>query len=271
MRQPSTVVALAALVFLAGCGGMLGSDTRTADAPNPGAVPTDDPMADPPDGLSEAGITDEHDLYAANTRGLANRSYTLRSNQTVTAANGTVLTEYRSTSRTTTNHSLGFQTVRFEANEAPFSALDRWQNTTHVTQRVVGPDGQEYSVYECSPSQQCGFVGSPNFQRLLALYQRAESSSVTSSGGDIELRFSAPRNQSVGYSGAGAVDVTSQTVTVTLTESGRLDEYRVEFSGRLVGSGTTVDGVAVVQVADVGATDVERPDWVSTARNASTA
>ncbi|MFD1515230.1 hypothetical protein [Halomarina rubra] len=258
-------LALVVVVCLAGCSGGVGNDAETRAPSSPAAVPTDDPLEHPPDGLDATGIDDPFALADAHTAALANTSFTVRQNQTLTAANGTVLVDSTTTTRIASDHGRTRSTTNGTGDvtrffDRPVTRVEGWYDGQRHYYRGVGPNGT--AVVDVVR------LGTPGQRAELALepfYLGAETVSVTPAGSDLELRLRGPAgNLTVG---GERVEVTQATVTVRLTNEGRVEHYRIEFEGRLADAPETrVEGVETVRYSAVGSTTVERPDWFDETR-----
>ena len=95
MQRVVGTILIAVLVVLAGCSGVLGGSGEPTETLTPAAVPTDEPTPTPvpqlAPGVTEQGIENGSALVAAHGSFLQNRSFTMRSNSTLLASNGSVL------------------------------------------------------------------------------------------------------------------------------------------------------------------------------------
>lgn len=272
MRRTIPLVALAVLALLAGCSGGLGlgADSPTGETT---ASPTDDSLGDTPPGLSEENITDGFALADAHADALANTGFTVRTDRTLTADNGTRLEDVTEVRRVAANHSHVAAEATFDGSQGrmlgtPVDRVDSWFDGSRLLYRLRGPNGTEYAAFNLNDST-VDVVDPTEWKALRSYYLHAESSTVSAANGSIELRMNVTREDSNAASGP-AVDVTERTVTVTMTESGLVERYRVEYAGQLADDpDTSVEGVRVVEFAALGETSVERPDWLPAARNAS--
>jgi hypothetical protein len=254
-----------ALVVLAGCGGILGSETTTPVTSTPAPVPTDGPLADPPTGLNESGITDPLELASTHQRALDNTSYTYQRTSTLTAVNGTELVNASVVARFPANESRSLTVQTYATPQPVFGGeveqVTQWYNGSATLLRITAPNETRYTVFDEST------VASLRLSDVLeGYYVNPDSVAVTSNASSIEIRLTSTSGDEMPP--RTPVNVTNRTVTVTMTESGLVEQYRVEYTGTLVNDPeTTVEGVQAVRVTAVGETTVERPDWVSSARN----
>ena len=271
MRRSVAVVGLVSFVLLAGCAGGFGFDTNTDAAPTltPAPVPTDDLLSDLPPGLSEDGITDSFALADTHAEALTNTSFTVRRNRTLVAANGTRLVDRSSVQRvddtqrrSTVERTFDGTVVQFF--RGPVERVESWFNGTLWIQRRQRTNETKYRMLP-----PLGAADLTARQQLVSYYVEGESTAVTTTNGRIRLRANL-RPRIANSPTTPAVNVTERTVVLTLTETGRVERYRAEYTGRLVNDlDTTVEGTRIVRFTGLGETNVERPDWIAAARNAT--
>jgi hypothetical protein len=253
------------LVMLAGCGGILGSETTAPGTSTPADVPTDGPLADPPSGLSESGVTDPAGLASTHDTALNDTSFTYEETQMLTATNGTELvnTTIRAQYPADGGQALINQTYGTPAPmlDGATGTVTQWYNGSAALLRITTAEGTEYGVIP-----ETG-VGVPSFSdQLESYYSAADNATVTSDDGSIQLQFTTTAGEEV--AGQLPVEVTNRTVTVTMTDAGQIEQYRVEYTGTPVANPeTTVEGVRTVEVMEVGTTAPEAPDWLQDARD----
>ena len=271
MRRLVLVVGLILLVLLAGCGGGFDFDTGTdtTSTVTPAPVPTDDPLSNPPTGLSEKGITNSSALANAHGEALANTSFTIQSSRTLTASNGTRLVDTTSIRRVGANHEYWTTEQAFNGTHAEFAGMpvenvNSWRNGVRRIYQLQGPNDTEYRMFPSDSD-----VVPTNRQPLLSFYMHAESTTVSTANGRIRVSMTIGPEARIGSQ--LPVDMTERTVILTLTETGRVERYRLEYAGRLINdSSTAVRGVRVTRFTRLGETSPKQPDWVATARNMST-
>lgn len=271
-RTITLAVCLVVFLCLAGCNAFGGTETAETPVVTPADVPTDAPLSDLPAGLSPGGITDSSALANAHAAALSNTSFTVQRTSTLTAANGTRLINVTSVQHVGATHSHSHWTTevvvdgtyaRFLLTKTPVKQIIGWFNGTYIFYQLQGPNGTEYLTLPFNR------VDLTYRQQLRSYYLQAESTRVSAANGQVQLRVTmTPENKH--HILMPAVNVTEQTVVLTLTKTGRVERYRVEYTGHLVNApDTVVDGVTVVQFTALGETTVDRPEWVATARNAS--
>lgn len=259
---------LVALVFLAGCGGVIGSDVHTSVSSTPAPVPTDAPVADLP-GLSETGISDPEALAATNAARLNGTSFTVIENTTATAANSTELYHRNRTTRISTNHSRSWSTVNGSVLSTRLgnhstTHIEQWFDGTRYVVQAEGATGTEYFTSQQGHPNQI-----PGQLKFYYGYPAVDSVTVSTAADAIVLRIDASPTYRFSF-GETSMNVTDQTVTVRLTEKGRVERFRIENTGRLISDpNMTVEYVSVTQYTAIGETTIERPDWLSAAHNAT--
>ena len=103
MKRIAGVLALAAMLTLAGCNGILSGDQQNTSnsTVTPVNVPTDQPTQTPAQeltpGITEAGIENFSAVLSAQSNYLSERSFTTNSTTRASAANGTVLYSWNGT------------------------------------------------------------------------------------------------------------------------------------------------------------------------------
>lgn len=266
MRWRSLVVV--ALVVLAGCNGALdGGDESTATV-TPIAVPTDQatPTALPTlaPGLTRRGIEDPDALLAAHESTLENRSFTTRSNTTLTFANGSTVPGGSSV----TYAGAAGETVRVvvdrpETGDAVPTHTEAWQRDTALFVNRTDANGTtDYDRITVGSGQRIGVYGAGNLEYRFRSLALAGTSVIERE-----------RNGTTVFDVRGSVageTMDDATFRLVVGQDGLIHRYRVTqetFSGNQSATTTTV-----VTYDDVGTTPPpERPDWVDVARNRTTA
>lgn len=279
MRRALLIAGCIVLTALAGCGGVFGTATDGADTATPtntvddpvttSVTPTpENPLAAPPTGLSPDNLTSATQLAAQHREALDDRNLTVRIRHRLTADNGTLLVDETEVRRVSADREW-LATRTFDGTYAryfgtPAERVETYYNGTAVFSQLRVDERTNYlvddSVTETDPVE---------YQNVLLFYTLATNVNVSTTDGSVRLRFVVPSDTRVSAV-SPAVNGTGATVTVHLTRSGRIESYRTEYTGRLIGSPeTTVRTNRTVRFEAIGETSVERPDWVSTARNAT--
>jgi len=255
------------LVVLAGCGGVVGDGTSPVDTPTPADVPTDGPLADSPMGLDESGIANATRLANTHNAALDNTSFTYHRTERLTAVNGTELFNVSTMGQYQTNEQQALLVQKYDTSQPPFDGengtITQWLNESSRTYRITTPNETEYGVI-----REIRYVSPSLGDQLERYYTKSDGVTVSTSEGSIKLQFTTSSGEEIAT--GTPVNVTSGSVTVRMTESGRIEKYRVEYAGTLVNEpATTVKGTRTVRVTGVDATTVEQPNWVSSARDAT--
>ncbi|MWG36845.1 hypothetical protein [Halomarina oriensis] len=183
------------------------------------------------------------------------------------AENGTSLLDRTGRQRVAANHSVWRGTTEYGVPQRPFdgptTAVDAWSNGTATYYRIGGPTDPQYEAYLWAGSDRTGQ------QLLLLFYRNVTDVTVGTDDGSVHLSANLSGTFEAGqYPG---VNITDGTVTARLSESGRVERYSVDYTGRLVQSPEiTVEGHYSREFSAVGETTVDPPAWVPTARNEST-
>jgi hypothetical protein len=255
---------LVVLLCLAGCNAFGGGESAETPAVTPAAVPTDAPVSDLPPGLSPAGITDTSALADAHAKALANTSFTVRSTRTLTAANGTRLLDRTSVQRVRSDHRRWRVKTVYNGTLSrgfgmPIEHQTSWFNGSHILVQFQRPNGTEYTMY---PGRD-----PTGRQQLRSYYLQAKTTTVSVVNGTIRLHATLTTADQQATL-LPNVTITEQSLTLMMTQTGRVTQYRIEYTGRRSNGSTTVKGVRTVQFTALGETTVDRPEWVPTARRA---
>jgi hypothetical protein len=279
MRRALLVAGCIVLTALAGCGGVFGTATDGADTATPtdtvddpvttSVTPTpENPLAAPPAGLSPDNITSATQLAAQHREALDDRNVTVRIRHRLTAENGTLLVDETEVRRVSADRDW-LATRTFDGTYAryfgnPAERAETYYNGSTVFARIRANGETSYFV-----DDGVSRTGPVDYPQLLRSYTRAQDVNVSAVDGSIQLRFTAPFETRL-TAVSPVVNGTEASMTVHLTRSGRVTSYRTEYTGRLVNSPeTTVRTNRTVRFEAIGETSVERPEWVSTARNAT--
>lgn len=251
--------ALAALVVLAGCGTIAGSDRSIEKTVTPAPLPTDG--AEFPPGISNSGVapdvvTDTHERRMSGT------NYTFRSRQRVVGPNGTMWVTNR-TRRIDNEASAYTGRIDHNVTEFPlgrFSApIEYWGNDSVYASRRILTD--RTSFYGWSRTDQTDtFASLPLIERTLT----ATRVSVVSRAGGVTLvgdSFSDPQKlPSPPY----LENPRNGSLTVRVTDRGVVTRWRFAYDATLANE--TVRVTRRARLTDIGSTVVERPPWVDAAR-----
>src|SRR5699024_2742507 len=138
MHRQLGCIFFAVMVVLAGCSGLIPGSDEPTETVTPAPVPTDKPTPTPvpqfAPGITGKGIEDASALLAAHTSVLENRSFTIRTNTTMIAPNGSVVINYTDTLRAgppgTGVYSRSERTSNPGSLEARALVREMWSNNT---------------------------------------------------------------------------------------------------------------------------------------------
>lgn len=283
--RPAAVVALAALLVLAGCSVGLGNETDPGGEATPVPVPTDTSTPTPArevPGLTLDGVVDADALVGAHEAGLAAESYThgfegsrRLDNRTVAAYSGTLRA-----SRECGTYSY---TVYYE-QPSPSRLVQQYGNGSVALARsfavnlsTVDPDAEltdpspSVVLSDDGPATPCGTRPfDPTRVKLLRTLYRSLDLSVrarfdgyvlTATNGTVDVPI-------VGDPTVDRVeDATIQTARIQLTETGRVQSLFVSYIAET--DEGTVDGVVSFRYGDIGDTRVT-PPWPANATRETT-
>lgn len=196
---------------------------------------------------------------------LQSGNYTVRKQIDITTENGTTLVNYTHVSNVGTNRTRAVDVQTYDDRR-----VDWWFNGTRLATRTQQPNGTEYSGDDSQAYD--GVTGLLGGDVLRQTLEDAETPTVTTAEDGVRIRITTPPEDAVGgYRIVGGLHITARTVTITMTEDGRITRYTAEFTGYPANNPeTTVEGSWELRYTAFGETTVERPSWVEDARNAST-
>ena len=263
MSRYALLAALA--VLLAGCSGIVGSETSETVTPAP--VPTDE--AQYPPGITADRVVAEA-LVDAHVRSLTTTNYTLTTRQTVRLEDGTVLRQTNQTKAVAPDAEayrghFAVQSNTFRTGQEA-SEISYWSNRSVIATRYTSlaqraPEFRQWSVEGEAP------VTDLTDERYLEGYLagvEAEPTRRTADGGVVLV-------------GTDVRDQSRIVVPIIVEEPRNVSlQLRVRYDGVVLAGRVTYDAthngfpVTVdreMRITDVGSTTVERPPWVA---NAST-
>ncbi|PSP56722.1 hypothetical protein BRC82_01195 [Halobacteriales archaeon QS_1_67_19] len=273
----SAVFAVALAVVLAGCGGFSGgtgseADATTTDGETTAVVGTigEQTDADPPPGLSTAGVTDPDALAAAHEAALADRSFSYDREARIVAANGTELGRWHQRAQVGPDR----RAVNYSQTGAGVSVSGLPVETARIYTNgsiTFRYGGEEYHR-ESGP----GFAPNTfsNDQLLAAVFSASETTvtevrrddrtwyRVRATGDDDTLTYRGPN-------GTVEVRATSVTATALVAPSGLVRNVTYEFD--FVRGDASGHRTITIRYAALGETTVEVPDWVADAKAATNA
>lgn len=269
MRRTFAAVLLSVLVVLAGCSGVFGGDDESAETVTPAAVPTDEPTPVPQlaPGVTKQGIENPRALIAAHRSFLQNRSFTQRSNSTALAANGSAIL------RTTGTLRVGATgTGRYVSNRSgPYFAAERGAIPTRVA--AWSSDG-DYFVQQTFANGTTTYSNPPG-RRTGMQFALGTLPSLLGAldAGNTTITDRRSENGTTLYHVNGTIDTRRQpntSVRLLVDSRGVVREYSTV---RQAPASTTVTkSVTENRLVAINTTRTpERPSWVETAKNRTTA
>lgn len=271
-------VLLAALVVLAGCGGLAGS-TQPTRTLTPVALPTDEPTPTPVEelapGLTAAGVASPFRIADAHAGLLGDASFTLRSVRTVRTANGSLRARTTLTGAFAPGRRRYHVVLTRDGRDARFDRLEDFSDGRRVLRAIERNNSTSYTVVrgpggEPAHPREVLFVD-PIFPSYVErLLEAIEAARVESVGGGpartYRVRATAVSKPTVAAAvEAGAVENVSLTLLVD--ERGLVYELRLEYATELLD--TPVRVTRRFRYSAVGATTVDRPPWYAAAVNAT--
>ncbi|WP_436911903.1 DUF7537 family lipoprotein [Halosimplex marinum] len=261
---------VALLVVLAGCSALTPGTDRPTVTPAP--VPTDSPL---PPGVEPSGVTDPAALANAHAAALGNRSYTLVTNRTVRAANGSLRSALTVRLALSAAPARNYHArVSVEGPDAPLvigeppTRAEYWANDEVYLRRQAIDNRTEYSRYDDTDA----YVGTWSFwlgtvaldlgpeTDLRSTLEGFETRVADRLPGSERVQLVGTTVRSEGFVGdSTADDIENATLHAFVGESGFVSSYHVVYDA-------TVDGERVrvrrsVRFERVGATTVDRPTW----------
>lgn len=275
--RTASLVCLAAVVALAGCGSVSPADTAGESLPpetvTPAPIPTDRPS--PPPGVGTGGVVDPVALVSAHTERVIDAdSHTLYRNETTHWLDGTV----RSRTHLTVESNGSTSRWRYRerssvpeptpGNDSPEVAREIWvqgepaylrERLDDGTVRVRRLDGQSFDSL-----RRFGLSLDADLVALFGALDTRLASRVRTDGGWLyrvvgdDVTDAGRMNRAV-----PGRNVTDVSLVATVGTDGAVRRYRLAYTAVRPGDGL-VRTVSIVRYERVGTTAPERPDWVPT-------
>jgi hypothetical protein len=256
------VVALAALVVLAGCGALQGGPTA---GPGDGGTTPDVSGVTFPPGVNGSGVTDVGALLAAHRTAMVDSGFVYRfEHRMVTELpNNTTVTEIDASGEVRAARNLTATRESIDREAPDVETVEQWSNGTAGFQRVT-PANTTFDRTE-APSR---LVTTHHILRNLVARDTWNVTAVADDGSRIVLR-SDNRTDTVGgreisdtVDGRMVLDGDGRILQLTVTVENR--EYSEQQEDSVFHT-RTLD----YDVTQVGNVSVSAPDWVDEARNAT--
>lgn len=274
VSRPRPTLALLCVVLLAGCGGMLGSDTAAAPTPSntPAPVPSDtatpDAVREVPR-YSEDGIENPFALGRAHRAVLANASYTRRLTESTRFADGslrlntTAVTRVEPTNATTRSYSVTTYEGPVEPIATPNPTADRVEiyGDERFYVRFTFPGGT--TTVRSLPRTFDGRAGT--IESVIAAFNTTVRDRTAC--GDRTCRRVRSTELAAPWLLSDAVrlpddwTVRNATLFALVDSRGLVHEYRIRYAVETPTS--TYAAVRRVRYTALGETVVRKPDWVS--------
>lgn len=271
-------VALAALIVLAGCGGITGQpigdtpDSRETITPAPVPSPQPTPEPDPNElgpGLETTGVVEPITLGDAHVNALANRSYTASYTVVRTRRDGSISLRYSRRARLTADRSAYCYQTRLTVNRATQDqAIDRrvqeWSNGSHGFRAVEEANQTRYRVVtptEEGPEQvELGIPYDPTHRRGLVNLFDQVNTTVTG-----RTTLDGTTVYQVTYPGSPPLDpVGNLSLDARIADTGLVHFYQIEYD--IMRQSGLVNTVGTLEYTHIGATTVQQPPWADRAR-----
>jgi hypothetical protein len=271
------VGAVALLVLLAGCPGLAGQSTPTADV-TPAPVPETETY---PPGVGPAGVVDPTALARVHSAAVDATSYTLVSNRTITAGNGSLRSHLALTVRLARDRS--YHARARTAGPAgpvflgaPPARAEFWSNGTVYVRAVERESGWTYN--EFTPPNE--FVASWRYWRSTAAFGGEEGFDVETlatlfgsiptalagtrtENGTTLYRLTGDRALRPDFAKTGTGPVRNVSLDATVTEAGVVRAFDLSYERRQCSVPVRV--VWTLRYDAVGRTTADRPAWFARA------
>lgn len=263
----SLAVGLVLVVLVAGCNAPVSSTptSTVTPVPLPASNASDDRVApgELAPGVEASGVTDAGRLARAHASVLATRGYTVDQTLARTHPNGTVESRY------VTRAQFAAGSGRFRASLTQTDRVDgrlstrrveRFADGTQVYEAATDANATRYRVVRApdgtlrSPAAiyPTNLTNDPAIARLFTLVE-TDTTDQWVENGTRYLRVESPGS-------ADLPPLRNVSLVATVTESGLVTDYRVEYDVRR--NGVRVHVVVAVTYTDVGDTTVRAPDWI---------
>jgi hypothetical protein len=265
MRRALGMVLIAVLVVLAGCSGVLGGGGgEPTETITPAAVPTDEPTPTPvpqlAPGITGEGIENPGVLVSAHTSILQNQSFTMRSNSTGLAANGSAVGRSTVTLRAGPPGE-GVHLVPEGNGTYTYSV---WSKDGRTFQKRTFPNGTTtYLRYEAYSGERYGATGA-GLRGLLKPFSVANTSVTEQERNGTTLYLVQGNARSDEGFRQGNI-----SLRMLVDSRGFIHSYRTTREAPFDDDVSRI--ISESRYSKVGATDApERPSWVETAKNRTT-
>lgn len=281
------VVVVAILLVTSGCSSLLAPADADGVTPTLSPAPAPTPEASYPPGVRADSVA-VFGLLDAHATTLSGRSYTVVETRTLRGINGSVRASVTERTRVATDGRRYHYTRTVGGDEGPLfvggaTQLVVYSNGSVAARRLVAPDGTaNESVLGDNETVVQGLVRDPdgtierpnavlpgtprNVGRIGSLLSRA-TFRVEPDGDRHRLVATGVDGETLVVAGRRVESVTVGEFSLVVTETGLIEQMRLEFQGEL--DGAVVTGVETIEYQAVGATTVREPAWFAVAMNES--
>ncbi|WP_224448842.1 DUF7537 family lipoprotein [Haloprofundus salilacus] len=261
--MPSRIASLAvvSLLLLSGCGGILGDESPTPPSENR----TNDSARWLAPGLTSDGVEDAEALASTHRRSVESRSRTAAMRTQVTAAeNGSLLSNRSYVVRVADDGRRLAEQTGDSRTDDEYRPRVYWYdpNVSEYAARSGANDGEVSYTYSRETNGEL-FSDGTYADRLYSLFT-VLNVSVAPETVDRSVHRLEASERSLLFDGR---ELRNVTLTARVDYSGVVRSYELQYETER--GGTSVRITERVRITDLGSTEVERPEWVETARNES--
>lgn len=262
MRRTAGLLALAALLAVAGCSGLVGDGEEShTETVTPAPVPTSEAAAGPErvaPGLTAEELVDADALVASHGAILANTTYTRRRRVTRRYENGTLQGQYVSVVQRNDT------AIRYWYNRTGDRGrrVDRFATDERVYTAVTRANGTVYQVTDVGSRARAARLGAVDDTTSLRRAFRTlsvETDGTVERDGRTLYRLRSTDSRDV-------LPIRNVSFVGYVTPEGLVTEYRISYT---VERDPPIRVEVVASLEAVGETSVERPTWLGEAANAS--
>ncbi|MEE6208814.1 hypothetical protein U3A55_01400 [Salarchaeum sp. III] len=247
-RTALLAVALAAMLALAGCGGTSG--TTTAPTTN---TTTTQASVDYPPGVSADGVESGFELTGAHAETLRTADYTVTEITSI-RVNGSGYKAYMQTTKAAGDTMSASRSYSATPSGNNVSSAEFWANASTGVIQYTHDDGNTTTTTVGSAGD-TDLVRTPDqwSESLYTLVASGQLEVSETDEGNFALRASGPLNVTTDYG-----EVTTETLTATVTPNGFVTDISVSYTTTINGETATVSKQFAFERGDV---TVTKPTW----------
>lgn len=262
VRRPLAAVAVAALVVLAGCGGVLGGDSSPA---NQTTVDVGDTTLPP--GVSQDGFSNRTRLVDGHQSALTSSGFAATYELSITLQSQAGTRTQQVSQEVRASAGLSEFRVNATTQQGPRTALTQyWGNATLGLVRTQVANQTTYRKVSESLDRSRRFTFAATLEQLLAVGDYGVTGTETVDGEDRVTLSAQTVNSSLGSGSLGldAGNVSNVSSTVVVDEQGVVHSFELSFNA----SGSAGEAYYSVSFDLTGQSDmqVSKPSWVDEAR-----